>query len=90
MLKVVVILILLSISSLWAKNVEIDVFGLTCPFCVDSLTRKFKKMDDVKSVVVSLKLKKVRLETKSDKPDLKALKQAVIDAGFTPVKIVAK
>lgn len=70
-----------------ARTIEIEVFGLTCPFCVDSLERKFGKMDSVSKVEVSLKLKKVRLETKDDAPSLEAIKQTVIDAGFTPIKV---
>lgn len=42
----------------FARTVEIDVFGMTCAFCVDSLERKFNKMESVSKVEVSLKLKK--------------------------------
>ncbi len=78
---------MLFVQSTFARTVEIDVYGMTCPFCVDSLERKFKKMDSVSNVNVSLKLKKVRLETDANSPSLKALKKAVTEAGFTPVKI---
>ena len=70
-----------------ARTVDIEVFGMTCPFCVDSLERKFKGMDSVTKVDVSLKLKKVRLETAEDAPSLDKIKQSVLDAGFTPTKI---
>ncbi len=70
-----------------ARTVEIDVHGMTCPFCVDSLERKFKKMPAVKKVEISLKHKKVRLETEANTPKLEAIKQAVLDAGFTPTKV---
>ncbi len=74
----------------FARIVEIEVHGMTCAFCVDSLTRKFEKMSDVNEVKVSLKLKKILLQTSKDKPTLDALNKVVLDAGFTPVKIEIK
>ena len=71
----------------FARTVEIEVFGMTCPFCVDSLERKFGKMDSVSKVQVSLKLKKVRLETADNAPSIEAIKKTILDAGFTPVKV---
>ncbi len=70
-----------------ARTVEIDVHGMTCAFCVDSLERKFGKMESVSKVEISLKTKKVRLETNGTLPTIKMIKQTVLDAGFTPVKI---
>ena len=70
-----------------ARTVEVNVYGMTCAFCVDSLQRTFKKMKSVTKVKVSLKQKKVRLETHANSPSLASIKQAVLDAGFTPTKI---
>ena len=86
------LLAFLSISLFWlptshARNIEIDVYGMTCAFCVDSLERKFSKMQSVSKVEVSLKLKKIRLQTEEALPTLETIKQAVLDTGFTPVKI---
>ena len=81
------LLTLLSIQLVFARTVEVDVHGMTCPFCVDSLERKFKKMESVNKVEVSLKLKKVRLETEAEAPTIAVIKQAVLDAGFTPTKV---
>ena len=71
----------------YARTVEIEVYGMTCSFCVDSLERKFSKMESISKVEVSLKLKKIRLETEENFPSLDTIKQAVLDTGFTPVKI---
>jgi len=90
MKKPVLIGLLLAASlcqSVFARTIEIEVFGMTCPFCVDSLERKFAKMDSVSKVQVSLKLKKVRLETADNAPSIDAIKKAIVDAGFTPVKV---
>jgi copper ion binding protein len=74
-------------QSAFARTIEIDVFGMTCPFCVDSLERKFGKIESVSKVEVSLKLKKIRLETKDDSLSVDAIKQTVLDAGFTPTNV---
>ena len=71
----------------YARTVEVDVHGMTCAFCVDNLQKRFVKMDTVVSVDVSLKNNKLKLVTKGDKPTVNEIKQSVLDAGFTPVKI---
>ena len=78
---------LLPSSAVFARTVEVEIDGMTCAFCVDSLERKFKKMDAVEKVQVSLKTKTVRLETAKDLPTIESIKQAVLDAGFTPTRI---
>ena len=70
-----------------AKTLEIDVHGMTCAFCVDSLERKLSTLASVSKVQVSMKTNKVRLETDGDTPDVESIKQAILDAGFTPVKV---
>jgi copper chaperone CopZ len=70
-----------------ARTLEIEVYGMTCAFCVDSLQRTFNKNEDVKKVDVSLEQKKVRLETKGDLPSVETIRQMILDAGFTPVKV---
>lgn len=81
------LLTLLWVNPLSAEQIEIDVHGMTCAFCVDSLQRNLGKLPDVESVEVSLKHKKVRIETAGDSVDIKRIKQTVLDSGFTPVKV---
>ena len=78
---------LLLLESTFARTVEVQVHGMTCSFCVYSLERKFKKMDSVLKVGVSLELKKIRLETQENSPSLDEIKKAVLDTGFTPIKV---
>jgi copper chaperone CopZ len=85
-LPIIVSLLLLADAS-FARTVEVEVHGMTCAFCVDSLERKFRKMDSVKEVQVSLKVKLIRLETDESRPTIESIKRAVLDAGFTPAKI---
>ncbi|MBL1320714.1 MAG: heavy-metal-associated domain-containing protein [Methylophaga sp.] len=80
-------LILIVSSASYARTVEVEVYGMTCAFCVDNLTRQFNKMESVSKVDVSLKLKKIHLETDEELPTIETINQAIIDAGFTPVKV---
>lgn len=70
-----------------ARTIVVDVHGMTCAFCVDSLERKFGEMKSISKVEISLKHKKIRLETSDTSPTVEAIKQTVLDAGFTPTKI---
>lgn len=72
---------------LLAAQYEIDIHGMTCAFCVDGLERNLKKRSDIVDVQVSLKHKKVRIETRGEPVDIEAIRQTVIDAGFTPVRV---
>ena len=74
-------------NPLFAEQIDIDVHGMTCAFCVDSLQRNLGKLPDVESATVSLKYKKVRIETAGDTVDIERVKQTVLDSGFTPVKV---
>lgn len=71
----------------FAKTLEVEVHGMTCAFCVDSLERKLTAVPSVAKVEVSLKANKVRLETDGDTSSFKNIRQAILDAGFTPVKV---
>jgi len=87
-LLIVGLLGLLITSSSFARTIEAEVHGMTCSFCVDALQRKFNKVPHVTKVDVSLKLKKLRLQTDNDTtPTLDEVKKTILDSGFTPVKI---
>ncbi|WP_057830552.1 heavy-metal-associated domain-containing protein [Colwellia sp. TT2012] len=70
-----------------AKTIEVEIHGMTCALCVDSLNRTFNKMAGVSKVQVSMKMKKIRLETEAKSPSIAMIKQAILDAGFTPIKV---
>ncbi|MCK5359097.1 MAG: heavy-metal-associated domain-containing protein [Gammaproteobacteria bacterium] len=74
-------------GTLSAERIEIDIHGMTCGFCVDSLQRNLGKLPDVDSAEVSLKLKKIRIETHGEKVDIERIKQTILDTGFTPVRV---
>ncbi len=90
MKKLLIVSLLIGVflmPSTFARTVEIDVQGMTCAFCADSLDRKFKKMDGISKVDVSLKLKKIRIVTAQKLPSIDAMRQAVLDTGFMPTKV---
>ncbi len=70
-----------------AETIEVDVQGLTCAFCVDSLQRQLKKLPHIEQVDVSLKNKKVRIVSSEEYIDFDQIREIVIDSGFTPVNI---
>ena len=78
---------LVAIAATNAETIEVDVQGLTCAFCVDSLQRQLKKLPSVEQVDVSLKTKKVRIVSSAEHIDLDLIREIVIDSGFTPVNI---
>lgn len=88
-------LILLSIVTMvapvtFAKTFEVEVHGMTCAFCVNSLDRRLTAMPSIAQVQISLKNNKVLLKTDGDTLDIEAIKQAIRDAGFTPVNVTAR
>lgn len=90
LLLVTLAISLITTQNVYARTLIIDVHGMTCAFCVDSLERKFGKISTVSKVEVSLKQKKIRLETNDTLPTIETIKQTVLDAGFTPVKVTVK
>ena len=70
-----------------ADTIEVEVHGLTCAFCVDSLLRQLKKLPNIEQVDVSLKSKKVRIVASTEHMDIARIRKIVIDSGFTPVNI---
>jgi copper ion binding protein len=81
--------IILSLSfDLWAAGpqvVEINVKGMTCPFCVYGIEKNLGKLPGVAKVQVSLEKKKARVVMKTGATaDVEHIKKAILDAGFTP------
>ena len=68
-----------------ANVVEIEVTGMICAFCVEGLQSSLLKLPGVEGAEVSLKHSLARIELDSaHEPDVAAIKQAIVDAGFTP------
>jgi len=68
-----------------AVIVEVDVQGMACAFCVEGLRKTLTALPGVDNASVSLKNNLARLELdRQNAPDTDAIKQAILDAGFTP------
>ena len=68
-----------------SEALEFEVHGMTCAFCVDALRRKLEALPEVEQAEVSLRHRKVRIILNEHPVDYSRLRQAVIDAGFSPV-----
>jgi len=64
---------------------EIDVAGMTCPFCVYGVEKNLGKLPGVDQAQVSLEAKKARVVMKAgETPDETVIREIIRDAGFTP------
>ncbi len=67
---------------------EIDINGMTCPFCVYSLEKELRKLSNVKQVLISLKSSKAQLTLEEGTHiDAAILQEIVLRAGFTPGEV---
>ncbi|HHJ34466.1 MAG TPA: copper chaperone [Gammaproteobacteria bacterium] len=65
--------------------VDIEVTGMTCPFCVYGTKKNLGKLDGVDKVDVSLEKKQARIVMLPGREaDIEAIDKAITDAGFTP------
>ena len=92
MLKLVFSVLLIGVLSLTmsfvkaehTNIVEMEVQGMTCPFCVYGLKKKLEKLPDIKQADVSLKENKVRLTLEPGVKLNEGLYQETIkNSGFT-------
>jgi copper chaperone CopZ len=83
-----VLLGLLLSFSIQAAKVEVDVNGMSCGMCVESITKELKATDKAENISVSLEEKKARFSEIKDKKisDLE-IKTAIKKAGYEAAKI---
>ena len=63
---------------------------MSCPFCVYNVEKKLRALDGVSSAEVDLEQGRARVEMRpGGGADRQQLRQAIIDAGFTPGAITA-
>ena len=90
LLSLVFFSVVVAMQTVSARTIDIDVQGMSCAFCAESLNRNFKAMKSVSKVEVDLESKTVHLETAADLPKMEIIKQTIVDSGFTPVNVVVK
>jgi copper chaperone CopZ len=95
-MKFIPFLLLLSLilfHSVWAETssqidpapFEMEVMGMTCPFCVYSIEKNLNKLPGVSKAQVSMKQKKVRIVMdKGLAVDEAKVREVITNAGFTP------
>lgn len=64
-----------------------QVNDMTCGHCVNAVTKAVKVIDPSAYVSVNLTTKRVEVESKT--ADLRAIKAAIAEAGYTPVEEAA-
>ncbi len=89
-LIVIAVLLFLSASVFGADEtvLEIDINGMTCPFCVYSLEKELGKLSEVGEVMISLKSSKARVTLKEGAHiESDTLREVVLRTGFTPGEV---
>ena len=66
-------------------KVIIGVEGMSCNHCKMAVEKELKSLQGVKDAVVSLENKNVEIEYDENMVDIEKLRQAIKDAGYTPV-----
>lgn len=83
---VVMILFFLCVGNIFAgiEKIEVGIDGLSCPFCVWGLEKKFREITSVDKFNVHLKQAKAEVFLKSGIPlNIIDIKKAVKEAGFS-------
>jgi copper chaperone CopZ len=84
------VLILLSFQAFAAK-VEVEVIGMTCGMCIESITKELTATEKADKITVSLENKKAYLEEiKGKKISDTELRAAIKKAGYETGKIYRK
>ena len=67
------------------KNRVLNVEGMTCQHCVDTVTETVSKITGVKNVTVNLEEKNVNIEFEESQTQLDIISNQIIEAGFEVV-----
>lgn len=78
-------------AALSGPGAVVKVNGLICDFCVQSLTKTFKKQAAVRAVAIDLTAKEVRIGFKSGMSlDDATIRKLIKDAGYNVVSIARR
>jgi len=70
-----------------SNSLEMQINGMTCPFCVYSIEKNLNKLPNIEQAEVSLWHKKVKIKMKTGHfVDEKKVRELIIKSGFTPGK----
>ena len=85
----VVLSVFVAIGTAYSKTIKIEVLGLVCDFCSQSIWKTFMLERETENVYVDLENGIVEIVTKQDMTDQK-INQLLQDAGYTVSKITRK
>ena len=68
-------------------QIEVRVNGMACPFCAYGIEKKLRALPGARDVKVDLETGRATFEAPSGSVTEQQVKQAIKDAGFSPVKI---
>ena len=67
------------------QQLEIDISGMSCKFCVRNIEKNLLKLDGIKQTTVNLDKGIARIVMTSGKQgDIQKIKELILKAGFTP------
>lgn len=78
-----------STSLAFAETIKVEVNGMVCSMCAQGIEKKFKKMDEVKSIQVDLDTKVVHIELMDNQTltdDI--VTKNIVDSGYNVAKII--
>ena len=84
-----VLSVFVAIGTAYSKTIKIEVLGLVCDFCSQSIWKTFMLERETENVYVDLENGIVEIVTKQDMTDQK-INQLLQDAGYTVSKITRK
>ncbi len=86
-ISLIVVAFLMSFA-LFAARVEVEVNGMTCAYCVESITKELKAIDKVENISISLEDKKATFdEIKGKKISDGEVRNVIKKAGYETGKI---
>ncbi len=88
-MKITLIIVgLMSALSVWASKVEVDINGMTCAMCIESITKELKAVDKVENITISLDDKRAAFdEMKGKKMSDGEIRAVIKKAGYEIGKI---
>jgi copper chaperone len=72
------------------RNVEIKTKGMSCSHCENSVKTEINKLNGIVEVTADAKTNIVRVKFDAGKTDIRAIQQAIDDAGYSVVETVEK
>jgi copper chaperone len=72
------------------KNIEIKTKGMSCSHCENSVKTEIGKLGGIKEVTADAKTNIVKVTFDAGKTDIKAIEQAIDEAGYEVVEVNEK